>query len=469
MINVYVFGWTFFISIFITIMFFIKKNIDNEETNIFRKMLICNCLETLLCFIIVVISLTSNSLNVLKVLKRIDVILLVTWASLMFLYVYNVTSIKNDQRIKWQIFVLNFTIFLFSLFFEVDIIIENNLLLFSGPLIFLGLLGIVLYVLFMIVTMVLSKDKKEDIDQNKYLPLYFLILMIIITIGIRIMKPEIIFLPIVLNFVNLIMMFTIENPDLKMMEELIIANEQVVKANKIKSEFLSSMAHELRTPLNSIMGNCQILEYYELEDEVKDCVNDIYIASDLMLKMYTNILNTYKLETDEIRINYQNYNPTKDLNEFLDTFENKIKRKGLVLERQIDDFPLLYGDINILKRALINILDNAIKFTEKGKIIFKVNKEIERKKCHLYITIEDTGIGISSKNIKKVCQVFERGDFRDTHVNGLGLGLPLSKRLIKMLKGKLKIYSDGNGTKVVISIKNNIVEKEVEKNVSFNC
>jgi len=137
MINVYVFGWTFFISIFITIMFFIKKNIDNEETNIFRKMLICNCLETLLCFIIVVISLTSNSLNVLKVLKRIDVILLVTWASLMFLYVYNVTSIKNDQRIKWQIFVLNFTIFLFSLFFEVDIIIENNLLLFSGPLIFL--------------------------------------------------------------------------------------------------------------------------------------------------------------------------------------------------------------------------------------------------------------------------------------------------------------------------------------------
>ena len=111
------------------------------------------------------------------------------------------------------------------------------------------------------------------------------------------------------------------------------------------------------------------------------------------------------------------------------------------------------------KKALINVLDNAIKYTEKGKVIFKVDTNIKNDKCELMIIIEDTGKGINKENLKNIFEYFERGENKDSSINGLGLGLPLTKKLIEMIDGKLEIESVYNkGTKVIIVLEEEIVK-----------
>ena len=321
-------------------------------------------------------------------------------------------------------------------------------------------LGCALYIFLMIiVTLINFKSNK---DKKKYIPLGILIVLMVTIMIIRAVDPYFNATSNVISLVALVMYFTIENPDLKMLNQLQLAQAQAEKSNKIKSEFLSSMSHEIRTPLNAIVGFSQLIESSDTLEEAKENAKDIVDASNILLNMFSNIIDIYQLESKQLVVKNEPYDFNEEINSFLDLFEEQAKSKKLILIRDIDlTIPKLTGDINIIKKALVNIIDNAIKYSENGTIKFKTTYKINHKKCQLIIIISDTGKGIRKEFLESIFNPFERGNNKNSSSNGMGLGLSISKRLVDLLNGKIKIVSEENkGTEVIIEISQNLFDSD---------
>ena len=448
------------ISLLISITFLLKKGVSNLETKIFKKMLLFNFLEALSTTSIVFVALTFNSTIVLKILNRIDVILIVTWCSLMFYYIYTISTNKFNKKIKYFILVVNFIIYILALFLNVNIINENGILNSNGPLTFLGLLGASLYIIFMLIFLLFHKDKKHDLDKNKYVPLYFLLILLSIVAVCRIIIPEINLVSIVLSLITMIMVFTIENPDVKMIEEL-----NAEKANRAKSDFLSSMSHEIRTPLNAIVGFSDCIINADNLEEAKDNAKDVVTASNTLLEIVNGILDISKIELIE-----NDYDTQKLFNDVIKLIRVRIGDKPLDFRVSIaeDLPPVLYGDHGNVKKILINLLTNAVKYTDNGYINLNVKCVKTEQICRLIVSVKDTGRGIKKEDIAKLFTKFQRVDEdRNTTIEGTGLGLAITKQLVQMMNGNIvvnSVYGEGSEFTVAIDQRLSLAKIEVEKN-----
>ena len=250
------------------------------------------------------------------------------------------------------------------------------------------------------------------------------------------------------------MYFTIENPDVKMINELELAKNVAEKANRAKSDFLSSMSHEIRTPLNAIVGLSECIKNSDDIEEIHEDANDVVMASRNLLEIVNGILDISKIEADKMEVIESNYNPVETFGEITSLIESKLDEKNLKLNCNFAlDLPTtLYGDKGKLKQIISNILSNAIKYTEKGHIDFNVNCINEKTKCKLQIIISDTGRGIKPEQINKIFNKFERAeeDMNST-IEGTGLGLAITKSLVEMMGGKILVHSTyGEGSKFTV-------------------
>lgn len=461
-----------FCIVLLMILFFSKSRIDSKETKLYGFMLISSFFDVILVLAELIITyyfLDDVNVYLIKGLNRIDFIHYIMWPTLLTLYTIYVTYLNEEKynRAKKIFMIIDVIAILIEFMLPINIISTKEAMGVTsiGPT-FVFLISS----FYVIVNIIILIKNYKKIKNKKNLPFLFFLIFIIIAMLLRAYNPTLIVIPAIIVYINMIMYFTIENPDVKLIEEINIAKESAIKASNAKTEFLSNMSHEIRTPLNAIVGFSEALQSDErIPVEAREDIKDIVMASDSLLEIVNGILDISKIEADKLEIVNTTYSPKKVFDELV-----VLTRGRLGFEKKIEfktsfssDIPAtLYGDYARVKQIVLNLLTNAVKYTNEGYISFTVEcVNINKDLCRLIISVEDSGIGIKKDKIDKLFTKFERLDEeRNITIEGTGLGLAITKKLVELMHGKMVVQSIyGKGSKFTVSLDQKIVatkEKE---------
>lgn len=455
-------------SLILIIVYFLKPRIKSLETKIYGFLIITNFFGLILDILCVVLAKSNVSLLVVDACGRMYLVYLLVWITLMTLYICAINSSFENKvyKITKRIILSIMAIFvIMALTLPYQSIIENNIIYSAGLAVTLSYVYSILQI-FIWVIILLANYKK--MKKAKLIPLFSFMLLGIVVIGIQSNKPELLLMTAFESLITFLMYFTIENPDLKMINELNIARNQADKANQAKSDFLSSMSHEIRTPLNAIVGFSESLKEEDLPESAKDEVDDIISASESLLEIVNGILDISKIEANKLEIVNNEYDIHKMFKDLVSLTKVRIGEKPIELKVNIDQSipQVLYGDHTRVKQIILNLLTNAAKYTDKGFIEFNVQSVIKDETCRLIISVKDTGKGIKQENIDKLFTKFERFDEKNSTIEGTGLGLAITKKLINLMGGSIvvnSVYQKGSNFMVSLDqaiVKNPTIIKE---------
>ena len=459
-------------EISLSVIYFSKKRVDNDENRVYQVLIVSNGIGLILHLICDMVSFYFESLPIFFstfFLKSLLVYYLLFGVYLL-LYLLKITF-PNHNHISSVILYVFLILSCFIIFFlPQNIVIDKSSFIFytngmDTKYVFIASGIIILIMYFIIFTMF------KKIDKKKVLPLIVFTILAGLSTSVQKVYPDIVFTDCIETIIILLMYFTIENPDVKMIQKLELAKEHADKANNAKTDFLSSMSHEIRTPLNAIVGFSDCIMDANTLDEAKENAKDIISASNTLLEIVNGILDISKIEAGKLEIVNSKYNAYDVFTELAKLITPRMNEKGLDFSYYIaPDVPtVLYGDHANIKKVVTNLLSNACKYTDKGFVRYEVNCVNMNGVSRLIISVEDSGRGIKKDSIGKLFTKFQRlEEDRNTTIEGTGLGLAITKQLTELMGGKIivhTVYGEGSKFTVVINQRIEKVEEEKSKHI----
>lgn len=459
-----------FVLMFI-IFYFSKERLNTLDTKMYSYILVTNIIGIMIdVFGYFIFKIYGSESFISIMVSKFYLVYYFLWAYFFLLYIFVISFREKSEYLlqkkftKTIIILTSLFICLIILIMPIQITYEDNVAYSSGlsvnmvyGLCFI-MVGIMLYCL-------LRNLKK--ISTKEYIPLLTFMVLSTFCMIIQKIYPEITLMLMCHSIVTSLMYFTIENPDVKMVKELEVAKNEAEKANHAKSEFLSSMSHELRTPLNAIVCFSELLESKEgLDSESKDFARDIVSASHNLLDLVNGVLDISKIEAGKMELINKEYNSFELFNSLSTMVIPRIGDKPIDFKTVIasDIPPVLKGDTGKLKQIILNLLTNAVKYTDKGFIKYRVEciNDYKNNQTKLIITVTDTGRGIKKEDIDRLFKKFERlEEDRNTSIEGTGLGLAITESLAELMGGKITVISDyGKGSTFKFVVVEEIVNKE---------
>ena len=448
----------------IALIFTLKAKVNSIDTQIYRKIIIINIVSLVLEVSLYIMGGFAQRqegplMGVFLFLSKVFTCFIAFWFYAMFKYTrslfHKLNKLEDTKNIGKKIDIAMLILCLIIILLPTDFIMENDVGYTSGPstkfagLIMTASCGMMVYYLL---------KSRTQLKNKEFVPIILSVIALIITVVVQMRNPSLLLFNPIITLVTIIMYHTIENPDIKMVEQLDAAKIQAEKANHAKTDFLSSMSHEIRTPLNAIVGLSEDIGTFssQLPDQVKEDANDIIEASQTLLEIVGNILDISKIESEKLEIIDVNYNPKEIFETLAKINMTRIGEKPINFKMGLaPDIPYeLFGDKIRVKQIVNNLLSNSFKYTNEGEVVFTVKCINQNDICTLIITVQDTGIGIKKEYIDKLFNKFERLDVeRNTTTEGTGLGLAITKKLVEMMGGKINVQSTyGQGSMFVVQL-----------------
>ena len=334
-----------------------------------------------------------------------------------------------------------------------------------------------LYILIVIICLIVNRKLltgKQMMSVLAYIGFTFIGMMIQMLV-----RPDVFISYFTASLALLCMSFALETPDyvmlIKTMGELDKAREEAEFATKAKDSFLANMSHEIRTPLNAIIGMDEMILRESTDSNTKKYARNIRSAGNTLLSIINDILDFTKIESGKMDLVPVEYQVASIVNDVVNMTKKKATDKGLEYTVKVpSDMPsVLYGDEMRVKQVMINLINNAVKYTNEGQITTSIFCDVEdrelkkakdtdyKKLAKIRIQVRDTGIGIKEEDIDKLFQSFQRLDeTKNRRVEGTGLGLALTKQLVDLMGGTIKVDSVyGKGSVFEVTLEQLVVSE----------
>ncbi len=312
-----------------------------------------------------------------------------------------------------------------------------------GPAVYMIYVGVAVY-LFLIIRLLFQY--RNSIPRKKKLAIYVALLSEIPVAIYQIAVPDSLITCIGIVMLNLGIYMTTENPDALLVEQLEKEKQRADSANAAKTNFLANMSHEIRTPITAVLGMNELILRESEDKAIKQYAKDIEGAAKSLLSIINDILDITKIEAGKLSVISIEYDLGTVIKDVVNMISFKAKVKGLEFAVLVDEnIPRkLVGDDIRLRQILVNLLNNAVKYTHEGKVTLEVTEVFSdvEKNVTLHFCVKDTGIGIKEEDLQKLCEPFERlEEKRNRNIEGTGLGMSITKQLLNLLDSELKVSS----------------------------
>ena len=451
-----------------------KQKEKNLENSVYRVFLV-------ITFIVLLLDGVSNYLLFFPQYEKITLILLksfiistIIWCTWLIIYV---TSLKKEgtKTIKellknnafyYILFVITLILCAVCIYLKHDVFVDTEKyisyqfgkdLYFSYivNIIYIGILGIYLI------------SKRKDIEFNKKVAVFTFIFLGLIAIILQWVFKDLSIVSSIMAFVMSLIYFTMENPDLKIITELEKDKEEANEASKAKTDFLSNMSHDIRTPMNAIIGFSESLLTEDLPQGQKNEVQSIYDAASTLLEIINNILDVSRIESGKEEKKEKTYEIRKVIMQLSSVITAKVDQNkinfNINISKEVPKF--LIGDELKIYQILMNLLSNAVKYTDEGHIDFNITSENVGDMATLKFVVADTGIGIKESDYNKLFVKFSRIHNQENYksIEGTGLGLVITKKLVELLGGTIEFTSKyKEGTTFIVTLPQKIDYSAIE-------